>query len=89
MQESIRCESGGLTLRLFPSQKSAIGVANQLTKLSGAQFNAMPLKGTGGFLVASAPMQEVHDVAGLLEKSAAALLKNNGSYFEWTTVQSA
>ena len=84
MQESIRHESGGLTFRLFPNQKSAIGFANQLTKLFDAQFNAMPLKGTGGFLVASASKKEVHDVAGKLPESATTLLTDKGSYFEWS-----
>lgn len=83
MQGSIRYEAGGLTFRLFPTQAQAVGVANQLTKAMDAQFNAMPLKGTGGFLVASKPMQEIQDAAGRLPDSAVALLKSKGSYFEF------
>lgn len=85
MQQSIRIEMGGLTFRLFSKESDAIGNANLLTKQMDAQFNAMPVKGAGGFLVASTPKQEIHDAAGLLPKRAMLLLKNKGSYFEWSS----
>lgn len=87
MPESIRYEFGGVTFRLFPSRRIAIGVANQLTRVFHAQFNALPLKGTGGFLVSSVPIQEVHDAAGQLPQLAMNLVKNKGSYFELSQVQ--
>jgi hypothetical protein len=85
----IRIESGGLTFRLFAARSDAIGVANLLTKQANAQFNAMPLKDSGGFLVASIPKQEIHDAAGRLPEAATSLLRSKGSYFELAPDQSA
>lgn len=85
MQESIRVEKGGLTFRLFVKQSDAIGLANVLTRQADAQFVALPVKNFGGFLVVSQPKQEIHDAAGMLPNQAMPLLKNKGSYLEWSS----
>jgi hypothetical protein len=81
--KEIRIEVAGLTFRLFADRSQAIGVANLLTRQADAQFNAIPVKGSGGHLVYSAAKAEIHDASGLLPAQAHLVLKKHGSYFDW------